>query len=132
MKHSNILNNAILSVINPISGETQKLGTITDTVSISWKDMQIPPIDIKTSYEFTCYLDESYNQELERLYKQTEFWKYAVKLSKQLNDLIEEYHVPGTSRRERREINRTYCKLYNKFHKHCQFAQINYKFKRTR
>lgn len=123
-----------VTLIDKETGKSDTLPVLQDTVYVGWENKGVPPIDIATSFNFNCRLDTDWSDidpEVERLYKQTSKWEYAVKLSETLNDLIEEYHAPGNSRHERREIKRQFGKVFMVFLKHCRMSQISYTFKRV-
>lgn len=102
-----------------------------DKVCIGWDNVDIPPVDIATSFDFTCLLDGcTYNGGC-WMRMETEQWRHAVDLADKLNDLIEEYHTPGNFRRVRKMIRRQFDKAFRTFLKHCRRNRIDFIFTRT-
>lgn len=87
-------------------------------------------IDITNSYKFECNLhipgDPDYI--IRDFFTETWQWKLANRYSEQLNDYIEEFHAPGTNRKERRLLKRLFAKTYAQFKRHCHLYGIEYKF----
>ena len=88
-------------------------------------------INVQNSYKFECTIKDPWSEDLKKLFEGDTRWKTACRLSDQLNDLIEEYHVPGTPRRERRAIKREFDKIFAIFRKHCQKSGIEYSFQQS-
>lgn len=86
------------------------------------------PVNVQNSYKFECTITDPVPEELQKLFDGDPSFKIASRLTEQLNDLIEEYHAPGTPRRERRAIKREFDKIFRIFHKHCLMHGIEYSF----
>ena len=109
----------------------EELEILPGTVEISWTDKETHPIDIHHSYKFECSVNVSLMNEVAKdLLFDSPGYKTACRLTDELNDLIEEYHAPGTPRRERRAIKREFDKIFKIFRKHCQVYKIDFKFVR--
>lgn len=67
-------------------------------------------INIRNSFKFGY---EPGSQQNERVLNNA-YW-----LADRLNDLVEEYHAPGTPRRERRLIEREFKRVLTIFRKYC-------------
>ncbi|TGY77874.1 hypothetical protein [Lepagella muris] len=109
----------------------EELEILPGTVEVSWTDKDTHPIDIHHSYKFECSVNlPLMNEVAKELFFGSPGYKTACRLADELNDLIEEYHAPGTPRRERRAIRREFVKIYRIFRKHCKECKINFKFVR--
>lgn len=117
-----------VSLIDMETGKELKLlsGSINE---ISFLDQDIPPINVHNTYSFQC--DVKLSGDIRKLFEGNPAWKTARRLADELNDLVEEYHAPGTPRRERRAIQREFDKVFRIFRKHCQTNMIDFKFVRT-
>lgn len=121
------MNNKI-TIINKESG--QELELLPDSINeISFLDKDIPPINVHNTYSFQC--DVKLSGDIRKLFEENLAWKTACRLADKLNDLVEEYHAPGTPRRERRAIQREFDKIFRIFRKHCQTYMIDFKYTRT-
>ena len=109
----------------------EELEILPGTVEMSWTDQDSHPINICNSYYFECSVKlPLMNQAAKDLFFDSPGWKTACRLADKLNDLIEEYHAPGTPRRERRAIKREFDKIFRIFRKHCKECKIDFKFVR--
>lgn len=124
-----IMTNPEIFFINKETGETVQLSGVASASFLSEEDEA--PVNICNSYNFECNLKiDSFDEEFKKLLCEDSTWKTARRLSDELNDLIEEYHAPGTPRRERRAIKRQFDKIFRIFHKHCKECDIQYSFQR--
>lgn len=85
-----------------------------------------PPVNIHNSYHFECNL--KMDDEARKLLYGDSAWKTACQIADRLNDLIEEYHAPGTPRRERRAIQREFDRIFKIYLKHCKANNIQIGF----
>lgn len=109
----------------------EEVDILPGTTQISWTDTDSHPVNICNSYYFECSFDDSsYTEIVKELIKESPEYKTACRLTDELNNLIEEYHAPGTPRRERRAIKREFDKIFKIFRKHCQVYRIDFKFVR--
>ncbi|MBD5241433.1 MAG: hypothetical protein HDS59_05080 [Barnesiella sp.] len=77
-------------------------------------------INIQNCYQFECKSkDYSPSDEVKQ-------YIAACNLIDTLNDLIEEYHAPGNTRRERRATKHEFEKVLRIFLKHCKKYNIAY------
>lgn len=107
----------------------KKLKIHPGTVEISWSDKLPDQIDIHHSYNFECsFKVPPFTVGVKELFEESAAWRHACRLADKLNDLIEEYHAPGTPRRERRSIKREFDKTFIIFHKHCKQSCIAYRY----
>lgn len=87
------------------------------------------PVSVCNSYKFECsFKGPALN--IQDLWKDIPGYKDACRLADELNDLIEEYHAPGTPRRERRAIKREFDRIFRIFRKHCYTHRIDFRFER--
>ena len=126
--------NATLTMIDPDTGKTVELGS---PKAIAWNHVSFEentakaPVNVCNAYKFECKFEGlELNPGVKELFMQGQSWKDACRLTDILNDLIEEYHAPGTPRRERRAIKREFDKVFKIFCKHCQTYKIDFKFER--
>ncbi len=109
----------------------EELDVLPGSIKIGWSDESPCPIDIQHSYKFECDINPPFsNQKAKDLFLESSSWRKANELADELNELIEEYHAPGTPRRERRAIKRDFVRIFQIFRKHCQKHQIDFKFLR--
>ena len=121
------MNNPEIFFINQETGEKVKLSGIT-SASLSSEGNETP-VNIHNAYNFECNLKiDPLDEEAKKLLFGDSAFQTARRLTDELNDLIEEYHAPGTPRRERRAIKREFDKIFRIFQKHCMLNQINYSF----
>lgn len=114
-------------ITNKETGKTTELSPVHHSVSFSTKDA--PQTDIRTSYQFECRMDiRNYYAKVPELYRHSWEWKRAEKLADKLNDIIEEYHAPGTIRRVRRDLQRKFQKALQQLDQHCRMYKIIYEF----
>lgn len=107
------------------------LEILPGTIKVNWDDNSNHSIDIHNSYKFECsFKVPPFTVGVKELFEGSAAWKTACRLADELNDLIEEYHAPGTPRRERRAIKREFDKIFRIFHKHCQVCKIDFRFVR--
>ncbi len=121
-----------ITFIDQETGEELKFNpTSTSLISYdSCDDDQIrQSINVHNSYKFECTINPA-SEELKKLFESNPNLNIASRLTDRLNDLIEEYHAPGTPRRERRAIKREFDKVFAIFRKHCQKSGIEYSFQR--
>jgi tRNA-dihydrouridine synthase len=124
-----IMTNPEIFFINKETGETAQLSGVASVSFLSEEDKA--PVNICNSYNFECNLKiDSFDKEFKKLLYEDSTWKMARRLCDELNDLIEEYHAPGTPRRERRAIKRHFNKIFRIFHNHCKEYNMLYSFKR--
>lgn len=116
------------------TGEQVALGAIpTITMNhVSFESTpEEPPVNIRNSFNFDCSFKEpEFTTGIKAIFENNQSWKDACRLADTLNDLIEEFHAPGTPRRERRAIQREFDKVFRVFRKHCQTYNIDFKFER--
>lgn len=87
------------------------------------------PADIRQSFQFTCLFDKRNTYAaVADYYSQSWEWTYANKLANDLNDIVEEFHCPGTPRKERRLLERKFHKVLYLLHTHCRKYMISYSF----
>lgn len=116
-------------ICNLETGEKMKI-LDSDTV-IDWCNDDTHAVDIINLYHFECDVNwPLINQAAKDLYLGSSAWKTGCRLADELNNLIEEYHAPGNTRRERRAIKRQFNKTFRIFHKHCKECNMLYSFKR--
>lgn len=121
------MNNPEIYFVNQETGEKVKLSGVT-SASLSSEGNETP-VNIHNSYNFECNLKiDSLDEEAKKLLFGDSAFQTARRLTDELNDLIEEYHAPGTPRRERRAIKREFDKIFRIFQKHCMLNQISYSF----
>lgn len=121
--------NATITILDPATGEQQVLGT---TSSISWDDnVEYTAINVRNSYKFECQIEGLESAAVKKMCEGTQGWKDACRLADTLNDLIEEYHAPGTPRKERRAIKREFDKVFRIFRKHCRTYRIDFSFEKS-
>lgn len=127
-----IMTNPEFFLINKETGEKVKLSGVTTSYFSSEEDKKEEDgykVNIHNSYNFECDLKiDSCDDETRELLFGNAAWKTACRLADHLNDLIEEYHAPGTPRRERRAIKREFDKIFRIYQKHCQTYNIGFKF----
>lgn len=124
--------NATINMIDPTTGKIIELGPAKTVVwnHVSFENSeQEAPINIRNSFKFECEVKVE-SATVKKLCEGTQSWKDACCLTDTLNDLIEEFHAPGTPRRERRAIQREFDKVFRAFRKHCQTYNIDFKFER--
>lgn len=120
-----------ISIINKETGG--ELNLHVDTTTVSWDSDIAPSINIHNSFQFDCEINlPSVPQSHIKAYYHNPAWKDACRLADRLNDLIEEYHAPGTIRKERRAIQREFDKTFHIFKKHCKTYMIDFKFVRPK
>lgn len=122
-------------MIDPNTGKTVNLGTpktiVWDHVSFERSTENIP-VNVCNSYKFECIFEGlEFDSVVKELFMQGQSWKDACRLADRLNDLIEEYHIPNTPRRERRAIKREFDRVFQIFRKHCQTYKIDFKFEQS-
>jgi len=87
------------------------------------------PVSVCNSYKFECsFKGPALN--IQDLWNDIPEYRNACRLADRLNDLIEEYHAPGTPRSERRAIKREFDKVFRIFRKHCYAYNIDFGFER--
>lgn len=89
---------------------------------VEWCSEDASPIEIGTSYSFKCMLTQS---------AQSDKLKKATIIADNLNDLIEEYHISGTPRRERRMLRFEFDKRLRILQKYCDENNIRLTFIKT-
>ncbi len=106
---------------------------INGTTKMECCDNDASPVNICNSYYFECNVKlPLMNQAAKDLFFGSPAWKTACRLADKLNGLIEEYHAPGTIRKERRVIQREFDKTFHIFKKHCKTYMIDFKFVRPK
>lgn len=124
------MNNPEIFFINQETGEKVKLNGIS-SASLSSEGYETP-VNIHNAYNFECNLKiDPLDEEAKRLLFGDPTFQTARRLTDELNDLIEEYHAPGTPRRERRAIKREFDKIFKIFCKHCKANNIEIGFTKT-
>lgn len=120
-----------VTIIDQKTGET--VGTLNpqSPVEVTWCSEDTSPIEIGNSYCFKCDLKQYYPELPLKLKQSSAAYKTAERLADRLNDLIEEYHAPGTPRRERRAIKREFQKILRIFQKHCNAHNIKISFTKS-
>lgn len=114
-------------LLNLKTGEETKL--IEGNHIINWCNEDVNAINICNSYNFECYVDlPLMNQAAKDLFFSSLTWRTICSLRDKLNDLIEEYHAPGNTRRQRRILKREFDRSYNIFRAYCIKYKIDYKF----
>lgn len=124
-----------ITVIDKESGK-QYTVPIADSSQSRWHgDSDTPSIDIHTSYQFECQIDQESINNLSIFYNEAWLtmpnYNYATRLADELNSLVEEYHSPGLPRSERRAVKRRFNKIYSIFSKYCAKHQINIRVTNT-
>ena len=122
-----------ITFINKETGEETKIcpDTISKFSCENCDDAQIrQSFNVQNTYKFECTMKDPDSDALKELFEGNPSWKTASSLIDKLNDLIEEYHAPGTPRRERRAIKREFDRVFAIFRKHCQKNNIKYSFQR--
>lgn len=116
-------------------GTAKELAYQVNSVSINGSpDEPAPPVNIGNSYQFSCSfkMDKSASDALSALIAENfpanfkQVWKRANRLRDELNDMIEEYHAPGNSRRVRRQLKRDFDKTFRIFRAYCKEHGIEY------
>lgn len=98
-------------------------------ISVAFSSNDAPPTNIRTSYKFECHMDiRNYYAKVPELYRKSWEWARANELADRLNDIIEEYHAPGTVRKVRRALQRSFDKTIKQLDRHCRMYKIIYKF----
>lgn len=118
-----------IEIIDNESGTAVELSS--DVKSVSWDTENPFAVNVVNSFQFQCDIDKD-DEAAKWLFNNHPFRKAqntAYRLTDELNDLIEEYHAPGNTRRERRAIQRQFNKLFSKLDKLCKTYHINYKYK---
>lgn len=124
------MNNPEIFFINQETGEKVKLSGIS-SASLSSEGNETP-INIHNTYNFECNLKmDPLDEEAKKLLFGNSAFQTARRLTDELNDLIEEYHAPGTPRRDRRAIKREFDKIFKIFCKHCKANNIEIGFTKT-
>ena len=122
-----------ITFIDQETGEQIKTfpNTISNFSCDNCNDAQIrQSFNVQNTYNFECTIKDFDSEALKEFFEGNASLKTASSLTDKLNDLIEEYHAPGTPRRERRAIKREFDKVFAIFHKHCQKNNIKYSFQR--
>ncbi len=114
-------------IMDKETGETAELKP--DSFSISFDTEGKVPASVKESYKFECKIDiRNFYSSISKLYSQSWECARADELTNKLNDIIEEYHAPGTLRRERRELKRKFDKTLRLLDQHCRKYKLIYSF----
>lgn len=108
-----------IKLIDVKTGE--EIGSVNPLSKTTFLSEEDAPINIHNSYSFQCEIDSC------RIQHTTAFRAYrrACDLADRLNDLIEEYHVPGTPRRERRAIQREFNKILKNLQNICDTHDLS-------
>lgn len=118
----------MIEKITTINKETGK-ETELKPISVSFSSNDTPPTNIRTSYKFECHMDiRNYYAAVPEIYRKSWEWTHANELADRLNDIIEEYHAPGTVRRERRALQRMFDKTLQQLDRHCRMYTIIYQY----
>lgn len=127
-----MMNNPKLFIIDEASDNVSELHMISDSFQAPLEDFFDKPVTVCNSYKFECkFKDSLVTSEINKLIDDLPSYKVAGNLADKLNDLVEEYHAPGTPRSERRAIKREFDKVFRIFRKHCYTYNIDFGFTRT-
>lgn len=118
--------NKLLSLGNVLSKST--INIAKDDFDTESNDYSTA-VNVTNTYSFECKINPD-NSFYEFIEKECKPLKDAQKITDRLNDLVEEFHAPGTPRRERRTIKREFDRLFNLFQKHCKKHNIQYTFQK--
>lgn len=80
-------------------------------------------LSVINSYSINCDLKPA-PRDKKQLIGISKGLDYAERLREELNDLIEEYHAPGNTRRERRAVKRQFDKVARIFCDYCKRHNI--------
>lgn len=120
-----------LYIIDEATNKATELNVCSGSFSPTLESAINEPVTIHNSYKFECnFKDSSIASGIKDLVDNIPGYKTAQRLTDELNDLIEEYHAPGTPRSERRAIKREFDKVFRIFRKHCYSYNIDFRFER--
>lgn len=120
-----------LYIIDEATTQAKELNVCSGSFSPMLERVFNEPISVSNSYKFECsFKDSSMASGIKDLVDNIPGYKTAKRLADELNDLIEEYHAPGTPRSERRTIKREFDKVFRIFRKHCYSYNIDFGFER--
>lgn len=123
--------NPKLYIIDEATNKATELNVCSDSFTPTLESTSNEPVTVTNSYKFECsFKDSSLASGIKKVIDDIPGYKTARRLADNLNDLIEEYHAPGTPRNERRAIKREFDKVFRIFYKHCYAYGIDFRFER--